>query len=73
LLEGALMVRRYTPHGTRSHSKGLLGGNKGRSQVRRALFDYVEGFYDTWRSHSALAYQSPALKLDRALRGAETA
>jgi putative transposase len=31
-----------------------------QSQARTALFDYIEGFYNTHRRHSALAYCSPA-------------
>lgn len=31
-----------------------------RTQARTALFDYVEGFYNTHRRHSALGYLSPA-------------
>jgi putative transposase len=30
-----------------------------RSQARTALFDYIEGFYNTHRRHSALGYRSP--------------
>ncbi|MBV9281448.1 MAG: IS3 family transposase, partial [Chloroflexi bacterium] len=30
------------------------------SQARTALFDYIEGFYNTHRRHSALGYLSPA-------------
>jgi putative transposase len=28
--------------------------------ARRALFDYIEGWYDPHRRHSALGYLSPA-------------
>jgi putative transposase len=31
-----------------------------RSAARVALFDYIEGFYNTHRRHSALGYLSPA-------------
>ena len=31
----------------------------GRSEARLAVFDYVEGFYNSHRLHSALDYQSP--------------
>ncbi len=30
------------------------------AQARTAIFDYVEGFYNTHRRHSALGYLSPA-------------
>jgi putative transposase len=30
------------------------------TEARTALFDYIEGFYNTHRRHSALAYSSPA-------------
>jgi len=30
------------------------------TQARTAIFDYVEGFYNTHRRHSALGYRSPA-------------
>jgi len=30
-----------------------------RNAARLALFDYIEGFYNTHRRHSALAYLSP--------------
>jgi len=29
-------------------------------QARTAIFDYIEGFYNTHRRHSALGYLSPA-------------
>ena len=32
----------------------------GREVARRELFDYIEGFYNTWRLHSSLGYRSPA-------------
>jgi putative transposase len=31
-----------------------------RSAARLALFDYIEGFYNMHRRHSALGYLSPA-------------
>lgn len=31
-----------------------------RTQARTAVFDYIEGFYNTHRRHSALGYLSPA-------------
>jgi putative transposase len=31
-----------------------------QSQARTAIFDYIEGFYNTHRRHSALGYLSPA-------------
>jgi putative transposase len=31
-----------------------------RTQARTALFDYIEGFYNTHRRHSGLGYLSPA-------------
>lgn len=30
------------------------------TEARTALFDYIEGFYNTHRRHSALGYRSPA-------------
>ena len=30
-----------------------------RGQARTAIFDYIEGFYNTRRLHSALDYRSP--------------
>lgn len=30
------------------------------AEARTALFDYIEGFYNTHRRHSALGYRSPA-------------
>lgn len=30
------------------------------AEVKTAVFDYIEGFYNRWRMHSALGYQSPA-------------
>ena len=32
----------------------------GREIARRELFDYIEGFYNTWRLHTSLGYLSPA-------------
>jgi putative transposase len=31
-----------------------------RTRARTAIFDYIEGFYNTHRRHSALGYRSPA-------------
>jgi putative transposase len=31
-----------------------------RQQARRELFEYIEGFYNTWRLHSGIGYHSPA-------------
>ena len=31
-----------------------------RAQTRLAIFEYIEGFYNTHRFHSALGYLSPA-------------
>jgi putative transposase len=30
-----------------------------RNQARSAIFDYIEGFYNPTRRHSAIGYQSP--------------
>jgi transposase InsO family protein len=30
-----------------------------KSEARLAIFDYIEGFYNRWRRHSALGYLSP--------------
>lgn len=32
-----------------------------QTEARTALFDYIEGFYNSQRRHSALGYQSPAV------------
>lgn len=37
----------------------MKGGFPSRQQARLAIFDYIEGFYNRWRRHSALAYVSP--------------
>lgn len=44
-LETELLTRRAFPH---------------RGTARAALFDYIEGFYNSHRRHSALGYLSPA-------------
>jgi len=44
-LETELLTRRTFPH---------------RGAARAALFDYIEGFYNSHRRHSALSYLSPA-------------
>ncbi len=31
-----------------------------RAQARSAIFDYIEGFYNPYRRHSAIGYKSPA-------------
>ena len=31
-----------------------------RNQARSAVFDYIEGFYNPHRRHSAIGYHSPA-------------
>jgi putative transposase len=33
---------------------------KTRAEARTAIFQFIEGFYNPWRRHSALAYLSPA-------------
>ena len=43
------MVRSQTP----SHFAS-------RNQARTAVFDYIEGFYNTRRRHSTIGYHSPA-------------
>ncbi len=35
-------------------------GFANRNQARTAIFDFIEGFYNTRRRHSAIGYQSPA-------------
>lgn len=44
-LETELLTRRAFPH---------------RGAARAAIFDYIEGFYNLHRRHSALQYLSPA-------------
>jgi putative transposase len=44
-LETELLTRRAFPH---------------RGAARAAIFDYIEGFYDPHRRHSALGYLAPA-------------
>lgn len=44
-----------------------------REQVKPALFDYIETFYNRQRLHSALGYQSPAQFEDQALARARRA
>ena len=43
-----------------------------RGEVRRAVFDYIEGFYNPRRRHSALGYLSPA-EYERRWRDASAA
>ena len=31
-----------------------------RNQARMAIFDYIEGFYNTWRRHSSIGSVAPA-------------
>jgi transposase InsO family protein len=38
-----------------------------RSQARVAIFDYIEGFYNRRRLHSALGYMAPAHFEDRVM------
>jgi putative transposase len=42
-----------------------------RAQARRAIFEYIEGFYNRQRRHSSLNYLSPAA-YEAARRGADT-
>jgi transposase InsO family protein len=34
-------------------------GYSTREEARRSIFEYIEGFYNTWRKHSSLGYLSP--------------
>jgi putative transposase len=34
-------------------------GYSTREEAHRSIFDYIEGFYNTWRMHSSLGYLSP--------------
>jgi putative transposase len=34
-------------------------GYSTREEAHRAIFEYIEGFYNTWRKHSSLGYVSP--------------
>jgi len=43
-----------------------------REEARRAIFDYIEGFYNPRRLHSALRYLSP-VEYERRWRGASAA
>ena len=43
-----------------------------RGEARRAVFDYIEGFYNPRRRHSALGYLSPA-EYERRWRDASAA
>ena len=43
-----------------------------RRQARLAIFDYIEGFYNTRRLHSALGFQSPTGYEGRTAQGAPT-
>ena len=36
-----------------------LEGYSTREEAHRAIFEYIEGFYNTWRKHSSLGYLSP--------------
>jgi putative transposase len=35
------------------------GGYSTREEAHKAIFEYIEGFYNTWRKHSSLGYLSP--------------
>lgn len=39
---------------------------RSKSEARRAMFEHIEGFYNTRRRHSALDYRSP-LEYERCL------
>lgn len=45
---------------------------KNRTEARLAVFDFIEGFYNTHRRHSALGYVSPA-EFERRARGTDAA
>jgi putative transposase len=34
-------------------------GYRTREEAHRAIFEYIEGFYNTWRKHSSLGFMSP--------------
>jgi transposase InsO family protein len=34
-------------------------GYSTREEAKRSIFEYIEGFYNTWRKHSSLGYLSP--------------
>jgi transposase InsO family protein len=34
-------------------------GYSSREEAHRSIFEYIEGFYNTWRKHSSLGYLSP--------------
>jgi putative transposase len=57
-LETELLTRRPFPH---------------RGAARAALFDYIEGFHNPHRRHSALGYLSPAAFERRCLERVRTA
>jgi transposase InsO family protein len=44
-----------------------------RQRARSAILEYVEGFYDTRRRHSALGHLSPAEYEEARLRGGAVA
>jgi putative transposase len=48
-------------------------GNAYAGAARAALFDYIEGFYNPHRRHSASGYLSPAAFERRWLEGVRTA